>query len=120
PVDAGNGCDDDNVRPLEQIRRGSKTQPVDLLVYRRIFLNVQILRGHIRLRLVVIVVGDEILDCVLRKELLKLPVELSSKGLVMRQDQGWQLEALDNLRHGKSLARPGHSLDRLKLLALFQ
>ena len=42
-------------------------------------------RGHVGLGLVVVVVGDEVLDRVVREELAELPVELRREGLVVRQ-----------------------------------
>jgi hypothetical protein len=38
---------------------------------------------------------------------------LGGQGLVWRKDQGWPLGLLDNLGHGKGLARAGHTQEHL-------
>src|SRR5215210_3940400 len=47
-------------------------QPVDLVVDRRVLLDVGVGGGEVGLGLVVVVVGDEVLDPVLGKELTEL------------------------------------------------
>ena len=66
---------------------GRQAQALDLLVDLGVFLDVQVVARHIGFRLVVIVVGDEVLDRVLGEELLELGVELGCQGLVVRHDQ---------------------------------
>ena len=63
--------------------------------------------GDIGLRLVVVVVADEVLHGVLRKELLELRAELGRQGLVMGQHQGGALHLLNDLGHGIGLAGTG-------------
>ena len=60
---------------------------VDLIVDRRIFFNEGIGRRDIRLRLVVVVVADEVLDGVVRKEAFEFAVQLGGQDLVRRQHQ---------------------------------
>src|SRR3954469_10783012 len=62
----------------------SCAEAVDLLVDRGVLLDVQVLRGDVRLGLVVVVVGDEVLDGVLREELAELVAELRRERLVVR------------------------------------
>ena len=69
-VDRAHRGDDDHVVPLHQARRGPQPQPLDVLVDRRVLLDVRVGRGDVRLGLVVVVVGDEVLDRVGREELL--------------------------------------------------
>jgi hypothetical protein len=64
-------------------------------------------------RLVVVVVGDEILDRVVREEVLELAVELRGERLVRRQDDGGALGLLDHLGHGEGLARAGDAEQHL-------
>ena len=66
-VDARDGRHDDHVAALEQRPRGAHAQLVELLVDRRFFLDKHIARWHVRFRLVVIVVADEVLDGVCGK-----------------------------------------------------
>ena len=63
----------------------------------RILLDIGVGARDIGFRLVVIVIADEILDRVLREELLELAVELRRQRLVGRQDQGRALGRLDHL-----------------------
>ena len=60
--DARHRGDDHDVAPREQGRGGGVAQAVDLVVDRRVLLDVEVLRGDVRLGLVVVVVGDEVLD----------------------------------------------------------
>jgi len=60
--------------------------------------------GDIGLGLVVVVVGDEVLDRVLGEELLELAVELGGQGLVVGDDQGRALDALDDIGDREGLA----------------
>ena len=58
---------DDDVAPGEQRGRGGRVaEPVDLVVDRRVLLDVGVARGEVGLGLVVVVVGDEVLDPVVR------------------------------------------------------
>ena len=84
--------------------------------------------------LVIVVVGDEILDRVVGEEALELAIELRGQRLVGREDQSRALGRLDHLGHGEGLARAGDAeqhlvalaganaldqlLDRLRLVAL--
>ncbi len=54
-------------------------------------------RRHVRLRLVVVVVGDEVLDGVVREEAAELLEELRGEDLVVREDQGRPVHRLDHL-----------------------
>ncbi len=107
---------------------------VDLLVDRGILLDIGVGARDVGFRLVVIVIGDEILHRVVGKEILELAVELRRQRLVGREDEGRALRLLDHLGHGESLAGAGdaeqnlraivaphavHQLgDRLRLIAL--
>ena len=82
--DAGH---DDHVASLEQGVRGGVAEPVDLVVARRVLLDVGVAAGQVRLGLVVVEVADEVLDRVLREELAELGVELGGQRLVVGEDQ---------------------------------
>ena len=81
-VDARDRRHDDGVATGEQGRGGRVAQPVDLVVHRRVLLDVGVGGRHVRLRLVVVVVGDEVLDPVLGEELLELVGQLGGERLV--------------------------------------
>ncbi len=106
-VDRRDGRDDDAIRPLED--RLGRRQPhlLDVLVDRRILLDVEVPRGHVGLGLVVVVIADEILDGVVREEFAELRIELRRKRLVRRQHERWAARPRDDVRHRVRLARAG-------------
>jgi len=61
-------------------------EPVDVLIDRCILLDVEIAGRHIRLRLVVVVVGDEVTNGILREKGAELSIELCGQCLVVRED----------------------------------
>ena len=65
-VDAGDGRHDQDVAALEEAPGRGEAQPVDLLVDRGLLLDVGVRLRHVGLGLVVVVVGDEVLDGVAR------------------------------------------------------
>ena len=75
---------------------------------------------HVGLGLVVVVVGDEVLDRVVREELAELAVELRGQRLVVREHQRRALHALDHVGDGEGLARTGHAQQRLVREALLE
>ena len=80
---------------------------VDLVVDRGILLDEGVGGREVGLGLVVIVVGDEILNGVVGKELLELAVELGRQGLVGGEHQRRPAGAGDDVGHGKGLAGTG-------------
>ena len=76
PVDAGDGCHNDDVFPVQQRARRGVTHLVDLVVDVGVLLDVGVRMGNVGLRLVVVVVADEILDGVFREKIPQLPIEL--------------------------------------------
>ncbi len=79
PVDRTDTGDDDDVAPTHDRTGRGVTQPVDLVVDRRVLLDVGVGRGEVRLGLVVVVVGDEVLDPVLREELSELAASCAAR-----------------------------------------
>ena len=116
PVDAGDRGDDDHVVAGEQ--RGGRRVPqaVDLVVDRGVLLDVEILRRDVGLGLVVVVVGDEVLDGVVREELPELVAELRRQRLVVGDHQRRPLHALDRRGHREGLAGPGRAQQGLEPL----
>ena len=103
-VDARHRRDDDHVAPLEQRVGRGVAEPVDLVVARRVLLDVRVAARQVGLGLVVVEVADEVLDLVLREELAELGVELRGKRLVVGEDQGRLVVRLDDLRKRVGLA----------------
>ena len=119
-VDAGDRGDDDAVVALEERARRRVAHAVDLLVDRRFLLDIGVGARHVGLGLVVVVVGDEVLDRVVGEEVLELAIELGGQRLVRRQDQRRALRRLDHLGHGEGLARAGDAEQDLVALAVVE
>jgi hypothetical protein len=119
-VDARHRRHQDDVRALQQGLGGGQAHLLDVLVDRGVLLDVGVGGRHIGLRLVVVVVGDEVLDRVVREELAHLAVELRGQGLVRRQQQGRALHALDDVGDGEGLAGAGDAEQGHAGLAVLQ
>src|SRR4028118_2293387 len=74
----------DRVAPGEQAARGRVPEPVDVLVDLGVLLDKGVRTRDVRLRLVVVVVGDEVLYGVVREEVGELAGELGRERLVVR------------------------------------
>ena len=116
-VNTGDTRDHDHILPLEERTRRRIPQPVYLLIRRGVLLDVGVGLRHIGLRLVVVVVGDKVLDRVVREELLHLAVELRRERLVVGDDECRLLQLLNHIRHRKGLARARHADQGLELIA---
>ena len=107
-IDAGHRGDDDGVLALQQRLGRRQAHLFDMVVDRRILLDKGIGGGHVGFRLVVVVVGNEILHGVVREKRLELAVQLRGQGLVRRQHQGRALHLGDHVGDAEGLARAGH------------
>ena len=76
--------------------------------------------GDIRLRLVVVVVGHEILHGVVGEELPELLAQLGGQRLVVGQHQRGAVDLLDDLGHGVGLSGAGDALEHLLPQTVFQ
>ena len=119
-VDAAHRRNNQRIAALKQRTRRRQPQLVEFIVDGRFFFDIKISRRNVRLRLVVVVIGDEIFDRIVRKEVLELVVKLRRQRLVMRHHQRWTVHRLDHLRHGERLARPGDAEQNLVLLAVIK
>ena len=90
---------------------------VDLVVDRRVLLDVGVRRWDIGFGLVVVVVRDEILDRVVREELLELVVELRGEGLVRRHHERRTIQSLDHAGDREGLPAARHAEQRLVVVA---
>ncbi len=102
------------VAPLQQRLGGGQPHLLDVLVDAGILFDEQIARRHVGFGLVVVVVGDEILDRVFREELAHLGIQLRRQGLVRRHDQRRPPQLRDDIGHGVGLARAGHTQQGLE------
>ncbi len=116
-VDARDRGDDDHVVAFEERPGGRVAHPVDLFVDLRLLLDVGVRARHVGLGLVVVVVGDEVLDRVVGEEALELAVKLRGQRLVGGEDDRGALRLLDDLGHGVGLAGAGGAEQDLVALA---
>ena len=119
-VDARHARHDHDVPPLEQRAGGREPHPVDLVVDRGFLLDVGVAGRDVGFGLVVVVIADEILDGVLRKEPSELLEQLGRQGLVMCHHQRRAVHARDYLGHRVGLARPGDAQQHLVFVAAIQ
>ena len=119
-VDARHAGDDDDIAPFEQRSRRRQPHAIDFVVDRRFFLDVRIGRRHVRLRLVVVVVADEVLDGVVGEKAAELLKQLGCQRLVVDHHQRRAVHARDRLRHRERLPRAGDAQQHLVLVAPVQ
>ena len=81
-IDAGHRGYDDDILPFKEGHGGRMTQPVDFFIPGGILFYIGIRLGYIGFGLVVIVVADEIVHRVVRKEILELTGCLCRQGFV--------------------------------------
>ncbi len=104
-ADAGN---DYNVAPAAHQRRsGRQTEFLNLVVYAEVLLYIGIRNRDVCLGLIIVVVRHEVLHGVVREERLEFPVQLRRKRLVVTENQGRTLQALDYAGHREGLAGTG-------------
>src|SRR5688572_16996016 len=90
-------------------------QALNFLVDIGFFLNIRISSWYVRLRLVIVVITNEVLNCIVRKGLAKLIAKLSRQRLIVRQDQSRLLGFLDDMGHRHSLTRASDAKQSLVL-----
>ena len=106
-IDRRHRRDHDHIAAGQQRHRGRVPQPLHLLVDGGVLLDVGVGLRDVRLGLVVVVVGDEVLHRVARHQLAELLGQLGGEGLVRRDDQGRPLQLLDEPGGGRALAGAG-------------
>jgi len=116
-VDARDGADDDGVAPLEEAAGSGETEFIQFFIDCCFLLNEEIARGDVGFGLVVVVVGDEVLDSVVGKELFELVVELSGKCFVVGEDERGTLQLFDYLGHAEGFAGTGDAEENLIFFA---
>ncbi len=116
-IDARHRGNDDDVLAAFQRGHGLQSKAVKLFVDLRLFFDEEVVARNVGLRLVVVVVADEVRDGVMGEEVAELRVELGSQRLVVGQDEGRPLCLLDNVGDGERLARARRAQQRLELVA---
>ena len=106
-VNAGDRGDNHDV-PARQQRGGRRvTQALHVLINGRVLLDVRIRLRDIRLRLVVVVIGDEVFHRVVRQQATQLVGQLGGQGFIRRHDQGGALLLFDQPGGRRGLTRTG-------------
>ena len=95
-------------------------QTVYILIYIRVFFNIDILAGHISLRLVVVIVRHKVFNGIVWKKLLELRAQLCGKYFVVGKNKGGAVDTLDNICHGEGLSRACYSHKCLFLHSAFK
>ena len=84
-VDARNRADYNHVPALSKRRGRRVAQALDFVVDGGILFNIRVRVGDVRLGLIVVVVGDKILDGVFREKFAELRAQLRRERFVVRQ-----------------------------------
>ncbi len=105
------------VAAFEEAAGGGEAELVELFVDGGFLFDEEVAGGDVGFGLVVVVVGDEVLDGVVGEEGFELVVELGGEGLVVREDEGGALDLLDDLGHGEGLAGAGDAEEDLIFFA---
>jgi len=87
---------------------------------RCVLLDIGVRGRYVGFGLVIVVVGDEILDGIVREESLELAIELGGQRLVRRQHERRTLHLGDDIGDAEGLARTGHPQQRLVRQTGFQ
>ena len=73
--------------------------PVNLLIHAGIFFDESIRPRHIGFGLIIIIIRDEIFDCIIWEEAFELRIKLRGQGLIRRHNKGRALGLFNDLRH---------------------
>ena len=95
PVDAGHGAHHHDVPAGEEAGGGAVAEPLHIVVDGGVFFYVGVGLGDVGLRLVVVVVADEVFDRVIGEELAEFVGELGGQGFIGRHDEGGALDLFD-------------------------
>ncbi|SRN43661.1 Uncharacterised protein [Shigella flexneri] len=80
-----------------------------MFVNRGIFLNEGVGTRYIGFRLIVVVVGDEILHRVFREELFHFAIQLGRQRFVGRKYHGWALKVSNDIGNGEGFPGASHA-----------
>ncbi len=116
--DTGDRGHHDHVVTLQERGRGRVPQLIDLIVDGGILFNVGITGWYIGLRLVVIIVRNEIFHRIIREELLHFAIQLPRQGLVVGKDQGRFIHVSNHVGDREGLPGPRCPQEDLGLLPL--
>ncbi len=113
-VNAGYGRDHDHVVALAQRAGRRIAEFIYLVVHGEVFFDIGIRRGDITFRLIVIVIGNEVLHAVFGKKLTKFVAKLRRKRFVVRDHERGTPRVFDYVRHGKRFSASGNADEHLR------
>ena len=116
-VDTGDGSNDDHVGALDERSGGAEAHFFNPVIDSEVFLNVCVGTGDVGFWLIVIVVGDEVLNGAIGEEVLELLVKLGCKSFIVGKDEGRFLCFLDDVGHREGFARASYAKEDLRLFA---
>ena len=114
-IDTGHAGDNYNVTAFHYGRCGRVTKLIYLVIYRGVLLDVNILAGDIGLRLVIVIIGHKVFNCVLGEKLPEFGTQLSRQYFIVGKNKGGPVKPCDNVRHREGLSRAGNAHKRLLL-----
>ena len=103
-------------RRSKRLRVGGQAETIDLVVDRRFLLYVGIGLRDVGLRLVIVVVRDEVLHGGVREERPELLIQLGRQRLVVSEDQSRTVHLSEHGRHRERLAAAGDTQKDLMLV----
>ena len=112
-VEAGHGRDHYDVpASAHQGSGGTQTQFFYLVIDTQVLFYIGVGGGDVGLRLIIIIVGNEIFHRIVREERLEFAVKLCRQRLVVAQDESGTLQVLNYIRHGEGLSGTGNAQQR--------
>ena len=119
-VNAAHGSDDDDIAAGEEVCRGAQAELVDFVVDARVFFDERVRVRNVGFGLEVIVIAHEVFDRVVREERLEFLIKLGGERLVVREDERWLTDILDDICHRERFAGSRHAEERLELFAVLE
>ncbi len=96
-------------------RVADKPHPIDLVVDRHIFFDVSIGTGNVSFGLIVVVIRNEIFNCIFGEKGFEFLVKLSSECFIMGKNEGRALDLSDDVGHRERFARTCNAQQDLRL-----
>ena len=103
-VDARDGGDDDHVPALGKCGGRRVAQALDFVVDGGVLFNIRVRVRDVRLGLIVVVVGDKILDGVFREKFTEFRTELRGKRFVVREHERRAIQLCNDVCHRERFA----------------
>ena len=119
-VYAGYRGDNHTIRSTNEACNSSKPFLFDSFVDRHFFIDVQIPFCKICFRLVIVVMRDKVIDCIFWKIACNFMVQLPRQRFVVAEDERWDIQSFNHVRHSKGLAASRNSEQNAAFLPIFQ